>query len=105
LVVQRWPPTKAGRTGGGEDNLRQVLATYEQQPTKNYFNIGSAKIDLSQFLLAQNRVAEAEQIAVEAREALLRNLGAQHPLIKSATENLIAIYEKEGRRDLAETLK
>ena len=96
---------KSGRAREGEDYMRQALAIYDQQTTKNYFSIGNLKIDLSQFLLTQNRLAEAEQIAVEARGDMLRNLGAQHPLMKSATRNLIAIYEKEGKRDLAEALK
>jgi eukaryotic-like serine/threonine-protein kinase len=96
---------KSGRTSEGQDCLRQALAIYEKQTTKNYFNIGNLKIDLSQFLLAQNRLAEAEQVAVEAREDVLRNLGAHHPLMKSASKNLIEIYEKEGKHDLAEALK
>ena len=96
---------KSGRAPEGEDYLRQALAIYDQQATRNYFSIGNLKIDLSQFLVAQNRLAEAEQIAVEAREDVLRNLGAQHPLMKLATRNLVAIYEKEGKRDLAEALK
>ncbi|PYK24481.1 MAG: hypothetical protein DME59_13280 [Verrucomicrobia bacterium] len=96
---------KSGRAREGEDYLRQALAILEEQTTKNYFDIGNLEIDLSQFLLAQNRPAEAEQMAVQAREDVLRNLGAQHPLMKSATRNLITIYEKEGKRDLAEALK
>jgi serine/threonine protein kinase len=96
---------KSGRTSEGEDYLRQALATYDQQTMKNYFYIANLKIDLSQFLLAQNRQAEAEQIAVEAREDVLRNLGAGNPLMKSVTRNLMTIYEKEGKRDLAEALK
>jgi hypothetical protein len=36
---------------------------------------------------------------------VLRNLGAQHPLTKSATTNLSAIYEKEGKHDLAGAMK
>lgn len=96
---------KSGRAREGEDYLRQALAILEEQTTKNYFDIGNLKIDLSQFLLAENHLAEAEQAAVEAREDVLRNLGAQHPLMKSATRNLLAIYEKEGKRDLVEALK
>jgi len=96
---------KSGHTREGEDYLRQALAILEQQTTKNYFDIGNLKIDLSQFLLSQNRLAEAEQIATEAREDVLRHLGAQHPLMKPATENLIAIYQKEGKGNLVGTLK
>ena len=96
---------KTGQVREGEDYLRQALAIYNQQTTKNYFNIGNLKIDLSQFLLAENRWPEAEKIASEAREDVLRNLGAQHPLMKSANKNLIVIYDKEGKHDLAEALK
>jgi eukaryotic-like serine/threonine-protein kinase len=96
---------KSGHAREGEDYLRQALAILEEQTTKNYFDIGNLKIDLSQFLLAQNRLAEAEQIAIEAREDVLRNLGAKHPLMKPATENLIAIYQKEGKGKLVGTLK
>jgi tRNA A-37 threonylcarbamoyl transferase component Bud32/tetratricopeptide (TPR) repeat protein len=96
---------KSGRTREGEDYLRQALAILDEQTTKNYFDIGNLKIDLSQFLLAENRLAEAEQIAVEAREDVLRNLGAHHPLMKSAKKNLIAIYDTESKHDLAEALK
>jgi len=96
---------KSGRAREGEDYLRQALAILEEQTTKNYFDIGNLEIDLSQFLLAENRLAEAEQMAVQAREDVLRNLGAHHPLMKSANENLIAVHEKEGKHDLAQALK
>jgi hypothetical protein len=96
---------KSGRAREGEDYLRQALAILEEQTTKNYFDIGNLKIDLSQFLLAENHLAEAEQMAVQTREDVLRNFGAQHPLMKPPTTNLIAIYEKEGKRGLAEGLK
>jgi hypothetical protein len=78
-------PIKSGHASEGEDFLRQALAINEEQTTNNYFNIANLKIDLSQFLLAQNRLAEAEQLAVQAREDVLQNLGARHPLMESAT--------------------
>jgi tetratricopeptide (TPR) repeat protein/predicted Ser/Thr protein kinase len=96
---------KAGHSREGEDYLRRALAFYEEQGTKNYFNIANLKIDLSQVLLAENRLAEAEQLGVEARADVLRNLGAHHPLMESASKNLIVIYDKEGKRDLAKAVK
>ncbi len=38
---------KRGQVRQGEDYLRQALAIHNQQTTKNYFNIGNLKIDLS----------------------------------------------------------
>jgi eukaryotic-like serine/threonine-protein kinase len=96
---------KSGRASEGEDYLRQALSIYDRQSTKNYFSIGKVKMDLSQCLLTQNRLTEAEQIAIEAREDVLRNLGAQHPAMQAANKNLIAVYEKEGKHKLAEGLK
>jgi serine/threonine protein kinase len=93
---------KAGRAREGEDYLRQALAIYKQQDTKNYFNIATLKIDLSQFLLSQNRLAEAEQMAVEARDEVRQNLGETHPLLKTAANNLNKIFEKEGKPAVAQ---
>jgi hypothetical protein len=62
-------------------------------------------MDLTQCLLTQNRLAEDEQIAIEAREDVLRNLGAHHLVMESGNKNLIAIYDKEGKHELAEALK
>ena len=93
---------KAGRAREGEDYLRQALAIYQQQNTKNYFNIANLKIDLSQFLLSQNRLAEAEQMAVEARDEVRQNLGETHPFLRTAENNLNKIFEKEGKPGLAQ---
>jgi serine/threonine protein kinase len=97
--------TKAGRFKEGEDYYRQVLATYEAQATKNFATIVSVKIHLSQSLLAQNRLADAEQIALEAHDEAGQNLDGQNPTLKATTENLIKIYEKQGKHDLAQRLK
>jgi|GEM_PF-2637696 len=61
--------------------------------------MASLRIDLSQCLLSQNRLSEAKALAIEARNDVIRDLGPQHPLTKSATENLNAIYEKQGKHD------
>jgi eukaryotic-like serine/threonine-protein kinase len=88
---------KAGRAREGEGYYRQALAVYEQQATKNHLVIAQLKIRLSQSLLAQNRRAEAEALALEARDEAIQNLGQESPLTKAATENLSTIYEKQGK--------
>lgn len=97
--------TKAGRAREGEDYYRQALVIYEQQSPKNYNFIATLKIRLSQSLLVQNRLAEAEPVALEARAEANQHLGEQSPLTKAATDNLIKIYEKQGKHDLAQRLK
>src|SRR5262249_36514463 len=46
---------------------------------------------------AEDRLVEAEKIAIEARQDLLRNLGPHHPAMKSATETLICDLGKRGQ--------
>ena len=96
---------KRGQVRQGEDYLRQALAIHNQQTTKNYFNIGNLKIDLSQFLLAQNRWPEAEKLALEAYNETKQNLGDQHPASKATRDNLNKIYEKEGKQAAAQEIK
>jgi tetratricopeptide (TPR) repeat protein len=97
--------TKAGRTIEGEDSLRQALAILESQATKPYPYIVPAKISLSECLLAQSRFAEAEKIALEAQQEVSQNLGPQSPLLKATTANLIKIYERQGKPDIAQKFK
>jgi eukaryotic-like serine/threonine-protein kinase len=89
---------KAGRTREGEDYYRQALTIHEQQATKNHLVIVQLKIRLSQALLAQGRLPEAEQVAREAHDEARRNLGEESPLTKTATDNLVTISEKLGKR-------
>jgi serine/threonine-protein kinase len=96
---------KTGQVRQGEDYLRQALAIHNQQTTKNYFNIGNLKIDLSQFLLAQNRWPEAEKLALEAYNETKQNLGNQHPASKAAADNLNKMYQKRGKHIAAEEIK
>jgi len=96
---------KTGQVRQGEDYLRQALAIHNQQTTKNYFNIGNLKIDLSQFLLAQNRWPEAEKLALEAYNETKQNLGNQHPASKAAADNLNKMYQKRGKHTAAEEIK
>jgi serine/threonine-protein kinase len=97
--------TKAGRVREGEDYYRQALTIDEEQTTKNYLFIAQLKIRLGQSLLAQNRLPEAERVALEARGDVTRDLGEQHPLLKAATDLLLKIYEKQGRHDSAQSLR
>lgn len=96
---------QAGRSTEGMDCFRQALAIYEQQSPKNFLAITPLKVKLSQLLLGQHHVVEAEAMALQAHEAVRQNLGEQHPLMKTTADNLIQIYEKRGKHDLAQKLK
>jgi serine/threonine-protein kinase len=80
-----------------EDYLREGLQGLEQSPVKNHFINVQAKIALSQCLLNQNRLAEAEQFALAAHAEARQNLGEQNPLVKTAAESLSKIYERQGK--------
>lgn len=89
--------TKAGRAREGEDYYRQALAIWEQQQSKNYVVITQLKIRVSQSLLAQGRLPETQGIAREARDEANQYIGEQSPVAKAATDNLVKVYEKQGK--------
>ncbi len=80
-----------------ENYLREGLQGLEQSHVKNYFIIVQTKIALSQCLLNQNRLAEAEQFALAAQAEARQNLGEQDPLVKAAAESLSKVYERQGK--------
>jgi tetratricopeptide (TPR) repeat protein len=88
---------KTGRVREGEDNYRQALAIYEQQPTKNFFYIVPIEIRLSQFLLGQSRLAEAEQVAQSADQDAQQHLVESPALREMAAKNLGQILETKGK--------
>jgi serine/threonine-protein kinase len=96
---------KVGHAPEGVDYFRQALAIYEQQSPKNFLAIAPLKVKLSQLLVSRHHLSEAEHIALQAQEEVRQNLGEQHPLMKTTAHNLIQIYEKRGKFDLAEKLK
>lgn len=73
------------------------MAIHEEQPTKNCVSIARTKVSLSHSLVAQNRLSEAERIALEAYHDVRQNLGAQHPGLKEAATNLSEIYVKQEK--------
>jgi serine/threonine protein kinase/tetratricopeptide (TPR) repeat protein len=80
-----------------EGYLREGLQGLEQSPVKNHFINVQAEIALSQCLLNQNRLAEAEQFALAAHAEARLNLGEQNPLVRAAAESLSKIYERQGK--------
>lgn len=89
--------TQNTRAPEGENYYRQALAILQDQPTRNYLFITQLKIHLSQSLLAQDRSAEAEHMASEARDDARQHLGDQSPITKAAIGNLASIQQKHGR--------
>ena len=94
---------KTGRAREGEDYYRQALAIYEQQTTKNYTFILPLKIRLSQFLLEQDRLVEAKQMAQSADQDARQHLTDDATLRKMTASNLTQILEEQGKRDAAPT--
>jgi serine/threonine-protein kinase len=80
-----------------EDYLRKGLQGLEQSPVKNHFINVQATIALSQCLLNQNRLLEAEQFALAAHAEARQNLGEQNPFVEIAAASLAKIYERQGK--------
>ncbi|HTL78210.1 MAG TPA: serine/threonine-protein kinase [Candidatus Babeliales bacterium] len=96
---------KSGRVRDAESYYRQSLDIYEQQPTKNHRLITVTKIQLSDFLLEQNRLVEAQRFASEAEDEARKYLGDQDSLVKSAKDKLMAIEMKQGKVESAQAVK
>jgi hypothetical protein len=63
------------------------------------------KIQLSDFLLEQNRLVEAQRFASEAEDEARKYLGDQDSLVKSAKDKLMAIEMKQGKGESAQAVK
>lgn len=96
---------KDNRFGEGENYLREGLQGLEQSPVKNYLAIVQTKIALSEGLLIKNRLAESERFALEAHSEARQNLGEQSLYIKTVANDLIKIYERQGKSELAQKYK
>lgn len=97
--------TRSGRLREGETELKNALRIYERQTTKNFALIIPNKIALSENLFSQNRIAEAERLALETLSEAQQNLGEHSPITKTAITNLVKIYEKQGKKELAQKYK
>jgi serine/threonine protein kinase/type II secretory pathway pseudopilin PulG len=80
-----------------EDYLREGLQGLGQSPIKNHFINVQVTIALSQCLLNQNRLPEAEQFALAALAEARQNLGEQNPFVETAAESLAKIHERQGK--------
>jgi eukaryotic-like serine/threonine-protein kinase len=89
--------TTLGRAKEGEAQLRRAIEIIKNQSPKNPVLLVEVKVGLSQCLLAQNRLAEAEVVALEACNDARQNFAKDNPIRKSATNILIQIYEKQGK--------
>ena len=96
---------KEGRAAEGEHFLRKTIRICEEQPTRNYAAIDLAKIRLSQLLLSQNRLTEAENIAFEAHSQAKQHLDPEDPMRKATANNLIEIYEVQEKHEAARSVK
>lgn len=102
LVVLGRIFTQTARLSEGETYLRRALKVYETQSTKNIALIVPNKIALCENLLAQNQFDEAEKLALETLSEAQQNLSEKNSLTTTAMMNLAKIYEKEGKKDLAQ---
>ncbi len=102
LVALGTTLTKAGREQEGEANLRQALEIYEHQPMKNFTLIVPNIIALTDNLVIQNRLVEAEKLAMETLSEAQQNLGEDNSVTQSAISNLAKVYEKQGKTDLTQ---
>jgi serine/threonine protein kinase len=94
----------AGRSTEAEDCLRKAIAVYKTATLPLPYILPAAEVDLSQMLLKQNRLNEAEKIATEAYQ-IAHGSAAKLSGKKYTTDNLRKIYQAEGKQTEADQLK
>jgi len=97
--------TLAGQTKEGEENYREALIICEREPTRNFSLIVPMKIQLCHLLLAERRLTEAENLAFEAQNEAQQHFNEEDPVRKAAAKNLIAIYKRQGKDGVAQTVR
>ena len=97
--------TELGRAREGETQLRRAIEITEKQSPKNPLLLVETKMGLSQCLLAQNRLDEAEAVALEACNDARQSFNGENPIRKSAVDNLNQIHKKQSRQAAAQPEK
>jgi serine/threonine protein kinase len=93
-----------GHSAEAEDCLRKAIETYKTVTLPLPYILPAAEVELSQMLLKENRLDEAETVALEAYQ-IAHNSMAKLSGKKYATENLRKIYQAEGKQTEADQLK
>ena len=97
--------TKLGRAKEGEQPLRRAIEIARSQSPKSPVFLVEVEMGLSQCLFAQNRLPEAEAVALEACSDARQNFAGDNSVRKNAANNLIQIYEKQGKHEAAQSVK
>ncbi len=97
--------TRLGHFQEAEQQLRKAVALSETHSPRNLTVILETKLGLSECLLAQGRVGEAENVAFETYNEARQSFAENNPLRKSAAGYLAQIYEKQGKHDAALAIK
>ncbi len=96
---------KQGSFAAAEPFFRECLAHLAEEPTNQLAMRTWATRYLSSCLMARDRSAEAEALLQGIHKALCGTVGEEDDLAQSVLGDLISLYEKTGRTDLAEGLR
>jgi hypothetical protein len=91
--------TLEGRPVEAEAQLRESLAIWEEVRDAEHWRVGETLSALGEALLAQHRMADADEPLTRGYELLRTQFGAQGRRTCIAAKRLEALYAATGRAD------
>jgi len=87
------------KAADAEPMLRGVVTAFEKSFEPTHWLISAAKLNLGECLRELRRFDESERLALAAHEGLKSALGADHPRVSDAADNLADLYRDWGKTD------
>ncbi len=101
LIIKGLSLTKMGQAKEGEKILREAVKIRTELLPKEHFWVAVANGALGECLTLQKRFTEAEPLLLSSYESLQRSQRPNSPLIRTALEQIVTLYENWGRADAA----
>jgi serine/threonine-protein kinase len=88
-----------------ERMYREAVGRFTEAQSPQHLNTGIARIKLGRALLGQKRYAEAETEALAGYQIVAKQMAPTVSWLKSAREDLVAIYTALGQPEKAEIFR
>lgn len=92
---------KQGKLEEAEGNYREVLSMCEPALPKDHLYTAIFRSNFGECLTQEGKLEEAERVLTASREVLQGKLGPGHVRTQKVLERLAALYDKQGRTELA----
>ncbi|CAN5365258.1 serine/threonine-protein kinase [soil metagenome] len=105
LTIQGLIYSHTGRAADAEKLMREAVALRQENLPREHFLLATANGALGEFLTAQDRFDEAEELLTSSFESLKTSQSPDSPRIKAAANRLVDLYTKWGKPEVAANYK